>query len=336
MIGTGEPDQHGARIMPQHRQISAAVGCRAAALSLAALWLVFAAAGCNDRPATTAPAGTPVSAAPLRAGPFRLLNGQTVPELGAAQGVTVRDGQVYLYGDAEVGVVREYDWSQSKSERGDVTVLLSFTGREIRLTQNGVDRIPHPTGIAFAPDGTTFMGDTVKGVGTIYRVDWPRALTDGNLDRAILQVILDDAAVRGTRPAYLDLGDGLAGIVTSDYGDTGNALRLYRIGDLMQVQRTSEALPVLRSRCGPWVQNVAFEPRRRAIVLVQNQIEGLRWRLTVIAARRFRAGEDFRLTRGIDFAAPADELEGFAMLDDRLCVFVTASSVNNVWFGVWE
>jgi hypothetical protein len=62
----------------------------------------------------------------------------TITGIGAAQGLDVRDGKVYLYGDASTGVVREYDVTAGNA--------LTYTGRQVRLTAGGSDLVSHPTG----------------------------------------------------------------------------------------------------------------------------------------------------------------------------------------------
>ena len=75
--------------------------------------------------------------------------------LGAVQGVVVRDGKVYAYGDVfqaqpRVGVIREYN------ER------LEPTGRVVWLRKDGKPLIIHPTGLTWHDRWGTFLGDTVK------------------------------------------------------------------------------------------------------------------------------------------------------------------------------
>ncbi len=62
--------------------------------------------------------------------------------LGAVQGVVVRDGKIYAYGDVyqaqpRVGVIREYN------ER------LESTGRVVWLRRGGKPLIVHPTGLTW-------------------------------------------------------------------------------------------------------------------------------------------------------------------------------------------
>jgi hypothetical protein len=88
--------------------------------------------------------------------------------LGAVQGVVVRDGKVYAYGDVfsaapRVGVIREYDMD------------LKPTGRVVWLRKGDTPRILHPTGLTWHPRWGTFLGDTVKKKAVIYRLDWEKA-----------------------------------------------------------------------------------------------------------------------------------------------------------------
>jgi hypothetical protein len=66
----------------------------------------------------------------------------TDTKLGACQGIAVRDGRIYAYGDVysvkpRVGVIREYDMD------------LNPTGREVWLRQADRPLIIHPTGLTW-------------------------------------------------------------------------------------------------------------------------------------------------------------------------------------------
>ncbi len=66
----------------------------------------------------------------------------TDPGLGAVQGVVVRDGKIYAYGDVfraepRVGVIREY------------TERIEPTGRVVWLRRGGKPLIVHPTGLTW-------------------------------------------------------------------------------------------------------------------------------------------------------------------------------------------
>ena len=125
--------------------------------------------------------------------------------LGAVQGVVVRDGKVYAYGDVfraapRVGVIREY------------TEQLEPTGRVVWLSRGGKPLIVHPTGLTWHERWGTLLGDTVKSAdparsrGVIYRLNWERAWNDSNLDAAVLDVIDDDVAINGCRPEFVTVG----------------------------------------------------------------------------------------------------------------------------------
>jgi len=64
----------------------------------------------------------------------------TLPDLGAAQGVSKIGDQLYIYGDREVGMMRRYSLLDS----------LVYSGDEYQFTLEGKDLINHPTGIAYA------------------------------------------------------------------------------------------------------------------------------------------------------------------------------------------
>ena len=72
----------------------------------------------------------------------------------------------------------------------------------------------------------------------IYRLDWEQAWKDGNLDRAVLGEIDDDAAINGTRPVFVSLG-GKTYLATADYGDVHPEIRLYDPDRLLAAGRSS-------------------------------------------------------------------------------------------------
>lgn len=252
----------------------------------------------------------------------------TVDSLGACQGVSYLGGKVYLYGDREVGVVREYALA------GD---SIRYSGREYRLTQNGQDVINHPTGIAHHDRLPTFIGNSIRlnSEGTkwravIYAVDWPGLQRSGTLDDNLLRTIEDDACIQGTRPEYVPYG-GTWYVATADYGARANEVRLYDPVALAKALKTSEpGVLVKKFTCGPWVQNLHWIAERNVLVLIQNQIEGRRWRFTFLdVARSVESGQAVVLNT-VDLDR-ADELEGFTLLPGgRRGIAVSSARQNNV------
>lgn len=249
--------------------------------------------------------------------------------LGAAQGVAVRDGKVYAYGDVwsaspRVGVIREYD------------LALRPTGRFVWLRRDGKPLIIHPTGLTWDPKYGTFLGDTVLKKAVIYRLDWERAWQDGNLDHAVRDVIADDAAVNGCRPTFVTVG-GRRLLATADYGDVRPELRLCDPDALLKAGRTSApGVIVHRVLCGPFNQNLHWDESNGQLTCVQNVIEGRGWRLDTLDLGRAVAdgradGPGVRVRR-LTFA-PHDELEGYWPLDGTRALFATSSRAGNLTVG---
>ena len=206
--------------------------------------------------------------------------------LGAVQGVAVRDGKVYAYGDVvfakpRVGVIREYD--------------LDFkpTGRVVWLRRDGKPLILHPTGLTWDDAGGRSWATRCCKKAVIYRLDWERAWQDGDLDHAVLDVIDDDAAINGCRPTFVTLG-GRTLLATSDYGDVRPEIRLYDPEALLAAKRSSApGVVVHRVLCGPFNQNLHWDADTGRLTCVQNVIEGRGWRLDVARpgeGRRRRPG----------------------------------------------
>jgi hypothetical protein len=249
--------------------------------------------------------------------------------LGAVQGVAVRDGTIYAYGDLvqsqpRVGVIREYD------------LELKPTGRVVWLRKGGNPLIVHPTGLTWDKRWGTFLGDTVKKKAVIYRLDWATAWQDGNLDRAVQAVIDDDAAINGCRPTLVTLG-GRTLLATSDYGDIGPEIRLYDPEALLAARRSSATgVIVHRVRCGPFNQNMQWDAEKGILTCVQNVIEGRGWRLDLIDLEKAVAAGDVSAP-GVRLQShtftPHDELEGYWPLAPNRSLFAIARRRDNLVMG---
>ena len=253
----------------------------------------------------------------------------TDQKLGACQGIAVRDGRIYAYGDVysvtpRVGVIREYDMNMRP------------TGREVWLRQHDRPLLIHPTGLTWDDHWGTLLGDTVNKKATIYRLDWQRAWSDGDLDSAVHDVIADDAAINGCRPTFVTIKERRL-IATADYGDVRPEIRLYD-PELLFHARTSGApgVVVYRVPCGPFNQNLYWDARTSQLVCVQNVIEGRGWRLNFIdlakAVDHMRADGPGVRVKLLTFS-PHDELEGFWPLDGQRSLFVTSRREGNVIIG---
>lgn len=254
----------------------------------------------------------------------------TDANLGAGQGVVVRDGKLYAYGDVwganpRVGVIREYDLD------------LHPTGRAVWLRRDGKPLILHPTGLTWDARFGTFLGDTVNKKATIYRLDWERAWRDGNLDSAVLDAVEDDAAVNGCRPEFVRVG-GRTLLATADYGDVRPEIRLLDPEALLRAKRTSApGVVVHRVLAGAWNQNLNWDPETGRLVCVENVIEGRGWRLDTLDLERAVAdgradGPGVRVGR-VTFD-PHDELEGYCRLDRSRVLFITSGRSGNLVAGV--
>lgn len=253
----------------------------------------------------------------------------TLAQLGATQGVSLRDGKLYLYGDLvlaqpRVGVIREY------------SLELEPTGRCVMLTRGGKTLIQHPTGLTWDDHWGTFLGDSVGAKATIYQLDWERAWADGHLDHAVQATIVDDAATRGCRPEFVSLA-GKRFLATADYGDVDAEIRLLDVEALLAAQRTkAEGVIRHRIRCGPFNQNLRWNADDGTLTCIQNVRTGRGWRLDVLdLSKAVAAGNadaaGVRLSRQV-FPAHS-ELEGYQPLDGGRSLFVVAAARHNAWIG---
>ncbi len=253
----------------------------------------------------------------------------TVDSLGACQGAFYRDGSLFLYGDREVGVIREYKTGHDS---------LWYQQKEMKLTIDGKDVINHPTGMAIHGNLPVFIGNSIRlnSAGTlwravIYHVNWKGLQKTGTLDHNLLNSVEDDACIQGTRPEYVEYR-GKWYVATADYGNNGNEVRLYDPAVLSGVQKTSEKKVLVKKfTCGPWVQNLQWIPEKKLLLLIQNQIEGKKWRFTYVDLAKSIENGKQEIVKVIDLNEKGDELEGFTFLDGiNKGVGVSSSRINNV------
>jgi len=251
----------------------------------------------------------------------------TLDSLGACQGISYVDEKYFAYGDREVGVMRSYAYQNDS---------LHYSGKEYRFTIAGANTIKHPTGIAYRKDMPTFIGNSVRqnAEGTlwkalIYQINWDGFLKTGTLDGNLQNTIEDDACIQGTRPEYVHYrGKWL--VATADYGDKANEVRLYDPEVLKRVKKTSEKGVVLfKFKCSPWVQNLHWTNQNGILILIQNQIQGRKWRLTYIDLAKSIAKGSEVVLKVID-TDKEDELEGFVLIQgSNKGIAVTSSKKDN-------
>jgi hypothetical protein len=263
---------------------------------------------------------------------MQLSHSLTIDSLGACQGISWLNGKAYLYGDREVGMIRQFDL------RGDSLV---YTGHEYKLTLNDTDVINHPTGLAVHGKDPVFMGNSVlldratnKWKAVIYCIDWPGLQRTGRLDGGNLKnVIEDDACIQGTRPEYVEYQHKWY-VATADYGNRANEVRLYDPAVLAHARKTTDkGVGYKKFTCGPWVQNMQWMPSKGLLLLIQNQVEGRKWRFTYIDLNKSLESGQAEVVKMVDTIDRGDELEGFSFLSTlSKGVAVTSSQKGNVNF----
>ena len=227
-------------------------------------------------------------------------------------------------------MIRVYDLKENS---------LIDTHQEYKLTVNGKDVINHPTGIARQGNNPVFIGNSIRlnPEGTrwkavIYQVDWDGLRRTKSLDGNLLNTIEDDACIQGTRPEYVQYQDRWY-VATADYGNNGNEVRLYDPERLRKAKKTSEpGVLVHKFTCSPWVQNLHWIAEKGMLVLIQNQIEGRRWRFTFLDLEKSIETGKEQVIQVVE-TDKADELEGFALTGNASSgIAVTSSRTNNVHF----
>ena len=179
-----------------------------------------------------------------------------------------------------------------------------------------------------------FLGDTVNKVATIYKLDWDRALKDGNLDAAVLAEIRDDAATNGCRPEFVTVR-GRRLLATADYGDVRPAVRLYDPRRLVEARcSTAPGVCVATLPCGPFNQNLFWDAKTHELTCVENVVAGLGWKLDVFALPKAVAdGKPEKARVRTLIFQPHSELEGWLRLPDDREIFVTSSPKKNIAVG---
>lgn len=251
----------------------------------------------------------------------------TLDSLGACQGISIQNDKYLLYGDSKFGVMRSYDLMNDS---------LVYDGNEYRFTTKNENTIKHPTGLAVHRGLPTFVGNSVKlnKEGTLWRteifqINWDGFLKTKTLDSNLISRIDDDACVQGTRPEYVK-HNGKWFVATADYGNNKNEVRLYNASKLSKAKKTSEnGVVAVKFGCSAWVQNLHYIEKDNVLVLIQNQVEGRKWRLTFLdLAKSIQQGNE-SVIKVVDFDKE-DELEGFVFVNDKLGIGVSSSRKNNV------
>jgi hypothetical protein len=259
-----------------------------------------------------------------------LIRTVTIDSLGACQGISYQRGRIFLYGDREVGMIREY-----KMEKDS----LVYQHKEYLLTKEGADVVNHPTGIAYNGIGPAFIGNSTRmnPEGTqwkavIYCLNWQGLLRKGTLDGNIIRTIDDDACIQGTRPEYVKYNNRWY-VATADYGNKANEVRLYDPEALSKATKTSEKGVLFKKfSCAPWVQNLHWIANKGILILIQNQVEGRKWRFTYIDLKKSVESGIQQVIKETNIEEP-DELEGFSFIGNQTeGIAVTSSKKNNVTF----
>lgn len=251
-------------------------------------------------------------------------------DLGDAQGVTLLDDKLYIYGDVRsvkprCGIIKEY------------TLDLKPTSRWVWLKRAGKPLLLHPTGLTRHPVLGVFLGDTINQKGRIYLLDWDQAWKDGNLDHAVRAEVADDLAVSGCRPCLVAV-DGRILLATADYnGGSRSEVRLYDPNRLLEAKKSSSPGVLLhRFACPNWVQNLDWNQPRGQLTLILNHIEGRGWQLDEVDLQRAitsgRTDAPDVLCKRLIFR-PHDELEGYTPVPKNRALFVTSSSRDNLTLG---
>ena len=215
---------------------------------------------------------------------------------------------------------------------------LVYSGKEIKLTLNDTDVINHPTGFALHDNDPFFIGNSIRlnKEGTLWRaviycVDWKGIQRTGALDGNLLNTIEDDACIQGTRPEYVQYNKKWY-VATADYGDKGNEVRLYDPAALRKARKTSDKGVVYKKfTCTPWVQNLCWIADKGQLLLIQNQIEGRKWRFTYVDLAASISSGKQEVVKVVDIDERGDELEGFTFLPAyNKGIAVSSSRRNNV------
>ena len=252
----------------------------------------------------------------------------SVDLLGACQGISFQHGSVFLYGDRETGIIRQYKLSSDS---------LVYAHKEMKLTQHDTDVINHPTGIAYNGNNPVFIGNSIRlnKEGTLWRaviycINWPGLQKTGTLDGNLLNTIEDDACIQGTRPEYVFYNKKWY-VATADYGNKANEVRLYDPVALRNARKTTDKGVLYKKfTCTPWVQNLHWIADKGQLLLIQNQTEGKGWRFTYIDLAKSIASGKQEVLQVIDNDR-TDELEGFSFLgSETKGIAVSSSRRNNV------
>jgi hypothetical protein len=215
---------------------------------------------------------------------------------------------------------------------------LVYQHKEVRHTLHDSDLINHPTGIAMHDKMPVFIGNSIRlnAEGTlwkavIYCINWEGLTKTKTLDGNLINTIEDDTCIQGTRPEYVQYQKKWW-VATADYGGKNNEVRLYDPNYLGKAKKTSEKKVLYKKfRCSPWVQNLYWMADKGILVLIQNQIEGRKWRFTFLDLDKSIATGTESVINVVDVNDRQDELEGFSFLNNQYNkgIAVSSSRRNN-------
>jgi len=262
---------------------------------------------------------------PSRAAPYVALAApQTVLEVGAAQGLDIRDGFTYVLGDRGHGVIEEL---QSTGDEA-----FTPTGRRVRLEQGEQDTISHPTGLTSQAGQGTFVGNSVGTAGQIFEIDWENLLATGVLDNALLHTIDDDVSDSGSRPEFVRSQDTWL-LATAEYTDVTSTLRFYDPDALRSASKTSEPGVLVREiTVGPFVQSLFFHEESGDLFLIRNPDRGRGWTLDRLDLPATLATGEAVLRWSYEPDEPG-ELEGMQIRPSGQALFITSSGSDNLRLG---
>ncbi len=244
-------------------------------------------------------------------------------DVGAPQGVEVRDGLVYIYGDrGGVGVIQPFQLPDSG--------VLEGAGLPMMLTVAGDPAISHPTGLTQQDSQGSYIGESGDGRAVILKIDWEVLRTSGVLDNAILHRVEDGLAIRGSRPEFVRDGERWL-IATSDYSPGESEIRLYDPIALAGSANSAEpGVLAATFRSSPYVQSLSYWEARDLLVLAQNTRSGAGWRLSFVALAASIASGTADV---VDVLEPdlAGELEGVHFIDDSRLLLVTSDDADNAY-----
>ncbi len=219
--------------------------------------------------ATTLLSGNALGTPPARES-INVISQVTLDSLDIVNGLEVRKGSIFVYGQNNGGKITQYIWNDKR---------FISTGYQNGISLSSPNHnIDNPTGVTYHENLGTFIGNSTPKNKQLFYVDWDILKNSRNLNWAVLNVVEDDLAKNTSIPEFVTYnGEWL--VASVDSGLLHSTVRLYDPFELQQANFTSDS-GVLRYsfKCPSGVTGLYWHNSTSELLLTRSTAIG-RWEI---------------------------------------------------------